>query len=149
MKKRLTRIAPFKLGLASAVSFVLVGLVLALGVCLLSLVTDSRSYHAYTQMDVTPLAPPATSGSPSVPANAPVVAAGGYPHADFAGSTVVHLAPNDFTFGDSPMMLLLFPLIWGVVGFLSGVTGSFAFNLTARWTGGLEVNVEDITAASR
>lgn len=37
---------------------------------------------------------------------------------------------------------VLAPVFYAVIGFLTGVVGAFLYNLTARWLGGLEVEVE-------
>lgn len=38
--------------------------------------------------------------------------------------------------------VILFPLFYALMGFLSGVVGAFIYNLVAKWIGGIEVEVE-------
>jgi hypothetical protein len=36
----------------------------------------------------------------------------------------------------------LFPIFYGVLGFVFGALGAFVYNLIAKWLGGIEVEVE-------
>lgn len=36
------------------------------------------------------------------------------------------------------------PIIYGIVGFIAGVIIGAVYNLLAKWTGGIEVTVEDV-----
>ncbi|MFA6986729.1 MAG: hypothetical protein WC213_11040 [Arenimonas sp.] len=38
--------------------------------------------------------------------------------------------------------IVLFPVFYGVLGFVSGLICAFLFNLTAKFTGGLEIEVQ-------
>jgi hypothetical protein len=40
------------------------------------------------------------------------------------------------------LMSLLFPIFYGVMGFIFGVVTAAIYNLVAQWIGGLEVEVE-------
>jgi hypothetical protein len=42
------------------------------------------------------------------------------------------------------VFLLLFPVIYGAVGFIGGVIAAALYNLVAKWTGGLEFEVTDM-----
>jgi hypothetical protein len=147
VKKRLTRIAPLKLGLALALGLLAFGLVFTLviwGVDGWEMRSGDYSYHEIPWRGE----PPA---SPVVPPAPPQAGTG--QHVDFAGGTVVHLgyptmgqAQNDFTFSVIEGYAFLFlPFVYALVGFVGGFVGAWIFNLTAKWTGGIVINVEDIT----
>ena len=38
--------------------------------------------------------------------------------------------------------ILYFPIMYGIMGFISGVIMAFLYNLTAGWIGGIEVETE-------
>jgi hypothetical protein len=38
---------------------------------------------------------------------------------------------------------ILFPVLYAVMGFVGGIIASFIYNLVAKWTGGLEFEVQD------
>jgi hypothetical protein len=42
---------------------------------------------------------------------------------------------------------IFMPIIYGVMGFLMGIIGAALYNLTARWIGGFEVEVEPLEAS--
>ena len=56
-------------------------------------------------------------------------------------------------FADSPEPLvgiffgvgsvILFPILYGVLGFIGGIITAGIYNLTARWVGGLEIELEE------
>ena len=148
MKKRLTRIAPFKLGLALAVSGALLGLVFALVAWAFQWPVVSSDY-SYNQVPLTAVYPAPATATTSAPLSRPTTTTNG--DAILAGSTVVHLAPvppqNDFGFisisETGGLSLLLFPVLYGIMGFVCGALGAWFFNLTAKWTGGIELTVED------
>lgn len=59
------------------------------------------------------------------------------------------LAPNA---SGMPMLFLgigalILPVVYGAMGFVAGVIGAFVYNLAAKWTGGIEVTVEDAPAS--
>jgi hypothetical protein len=37
---------------------------------------------------------------------------------------------------------VLFPVLYGVIGFIAGLIGAFLYNLFARWVGGFELEME-------
>ena len=39
-------------------------------------------------------------------------------------------------------MSLAMPVIYAIMGFITGVIGAFVYNLVAKWIGGIEVEVE-------
>lgn len=38
--------------------------------------------------------------------------------------------------------IVMFPIIYAVMGFIVGILGALLYNLVARWVGGLEVEVD-------
>ena len=50
-------------------------------------------------------------------------------------------APFAALFGVGAIFL---PIIYGVMGYLSGLLIAVAYNLAARWTGGIEFTFEDV-----
>jgi hypothetical protein len=44
----------------------------------------------------------------------------------------------------SGIFLLFLPIIYGVLGFIGGVIMAFVYNLTAKWTGGIEFTTEEV-----
>lgn len=40
------------------------------------------------------------------------------------------------------MEIIIFPIIYGVVGFISGAVIAFLYNLIAKWVGGIEIELE-------
>ena len=49
--------------------------------------------------------------------------------------------PFAFIFGAGAFML---PVFYGVIGFVFGVISAAIYNLVAKWTGGIEVTVENV-----
>ena len=49
--------------------------------------------------------------------------------------------PFAFLFGIGALFL---PILYGVIGFIFGVIAAAIYNLVAKWTGGIEVTVEDV-----
>ena len=45
--------------------------------------------------------------------------------------------------GPPVILAILFPLLYIVMGFVSGVVGSFLYNLVAKWFGGFEVSFDE------
>lgn len=43
--------------------------------------------------------------------------------------------------------LIVFPIVYGIGGFIAGVIGAFIYNLAARVTGGLEITLDNTTAS--
>lgn len=42
------------------------------------------------------------------------------------------------------MMVILIPVFYGAIGFVSGIIGSALYNLAAKWVGGLKFEVVDV-----
>jgi hypothetical protein len=49
--------------------------------------------------------------------------------------------PFAFLFGAGALFV---PILYGVMGFVLGVLTAAIYNLVAKWTGGIEVTVEDV-----
>jgi hypothetical protein len=49
--------------------------------------------------------------------------------------------PMGFLFGVGALFL---PIMYGVIGFVTGVISAAIYNLVAKWTGGLELTLEDV-----
>jgi hypothetical protein len=61
------------------------------------------------------------------------------------GSFTPHTASNPsplIMIGMSLVMAIIFPIIYGVMGFVFGALSAWAYNLIANWVGGIEVDVE-------
>jgi len=52
------------------------------------------------------------------------------------------VAPFALTAGVMMILSLLFPIFYGVMGFIFGVISAAIYNLVAQWIGGIEVEVE-------
>ena len=37
--------------------------------------------------------------------------------------------------------IILFPIFYGIIGFIAGLIGAFLYNLVAGWVGGIELDV--------
>src|ERR1035437_2953921 len=48
-------------------------------------------------------------------------------------------APAFFGFGI--FFIIFIPVIYGVLGFIGGVVAAFLYNIVAKWSGGIEVEV--------
>ena len=46
-------------------------------------------------------------------------------------------------FGVGIIMIVLFPLIYAILGFIGGIISAAVYNVIASWTGGLEFTVVD------
>jgi len=46
------------------------------------------------------------------------------------------------TFGLGFFSIIVFPIAYGVIGFIGGVIGAALYNLIARWVGGIQVELE-------
>ncbi|UCE66096.1 MAG: hypothetical protein JSU85_14795 [Candidatus Zixiibacteriota bacterium] len=42
--------------------------------------------------------------------------------------------------------VVLFPILYGVMGFIGGIVTAGIYNITARWVGGLEIELEEKSA---
>jgi len=51
-------------------------------------------------------------------------------------------APVAIAGGVMLIMAILFPILYGVMGFIFGVVSAAIYNLVAQWIGGIEVEVE-------
>ena len=160
MKKRLTRIAPLKLGLVTGLCFAAFG-VLSLTLELLvggPMASSHDSDFSYNQVPLS--ASPASLGSS--PTGNPGVHAiqlsnGVVPDSPTvtksSTTTTPSGGPNDpLTFNYHPTgtaIVFSLPFLYTlgfptVMGFFFGWIGALTFNLFAKWTGGIEVTVEDI-----
>ena len=45
--------------------------------------------------------------------------------------------------GFGAIFAIFLPVIYGIVGFISGVISAFVYNLVAGWTGGIELTLTD------
>jgi hypothetical protein len=162
MIKRLTRIAPLKLGLVTAGSAALLGLLsLPVGFLMDAIFSSSDSDYSYNQIPLhTSSAAPGSSptGNPGVHAiqlsngvvpDSPTVTNSSTTATPSGGANGPAGSPTSFDYhvtGNAyapPFYYMLgLPL---VMGFLFGWIGALIFNLLAKWTGGIEVTVEDIT----
>ena len=43
--------------------------------------------------------------------------------------------------------VFIFPILYGIMGFIGGLISAGIYNLTANWVGGLEIEMEEKTAA--
>jgi hypothetical protein len=43
---------------------------------------------------------------------------------------------------------MFFPVLYAVLGFIGGIIASAIYNLVAKWTGGLEFEVQDVPPAA-
>jgi len=41
-------------------------------------------------------------------------------------------------------MIILFPIIFAVIGFIGGALGAFIYNLVAKWVGGIKIELVDL-----
>ena len=46
-------------------------------------------------------------------------------------------------FGGSILLIILFPILYAVMGFIGGIISAAIYNLIASWTGGIEFTVVD------
>ena len=46
---------------------------------------------------------------------------------------------TSFIFG--PLAIILLPIFYAILGFLSGLVGAWIYNLTAKWVGGVEIEL--------
>jgi Transmembrane domain of unknown function (DUF3566) len=42
-----------------------------------------------------------------------------------------------------PLVIILFPVTYGILGFVMGTVGAALYNLIARWIGGIEIELRD------
>lgn len=40
-----------------------------------------------------------------------------------------------------PVMILIMPILYAIIGFISGLVGAWIYNLAARWVGGIEIEL--------
>jgi|HubBroStandDraft_2_1064218.scaffolds.fasta_scaffold98041_2 hypothetical protein len=46
--------------------------------------------------------------------------------------------------GIGAVLAIFLPIVYAVGGFIAGVISAFAYNLVAKWTGGLELTFTDV-----
>ena len=66
----------------------------------------------------------------------------------FAESGNASAAGTGLGAGGMIAMAVIFPIMYGVIGFIGGVIVAGLYNLIARWVGGLEFTVEDVSPSS-
>jgi len=44
--------------------------------------------------------------------------------------------------------VILFPIVYGIIGFIAGLIYAALYNLAARWTGGVEMTLEQVPVAT-
>lgn len=44
--------------------------------------------------------------------------------------------------------ILVFPIMYGIIGFIAGLLYAALYNLAARWTGGFELTLEQLPAGT-
>jgi hypothetical protein len=49
--------------------------------------------------------------------------------------------PSGFVAGLGVLALVLFPILYAIVGFIAGAFTAAVYNLVAKWTGGVEIEV--------
>lgn len=67
----------------------------------------------------------------------------------FSGAAGDLYGMDDFGFMGwmfSGMVIFIYPILYGVIGFLSGVIGGALYNLFARWVGGIKVELKQEVA---
>lgn len=57
--------------------------------------------------------------------------------------------PMPLFFGMGIGFMVFLPVLYALMGFVAGVLGSLAFNLLAKWLGGLELEFEETGAPPR
>jgi hypothetical protein len=46
------------------------------------------------------------------------------------------------------LAIIFFPIVYGIVGFIAGLIYAALYNLAARWTGGVEMTLEQVPVAT-
>ena len=46
------------------------------------------------------------------------------------------------------LAILIFPIMYGIIGFIAGLIYAALYNLAARWTGGIEFKLEQVPVAT-
>lgn len=49
-------------------------------------------------------------------------------------------------FFTGPLMIVVLPVMYGVMGFIGGIIFAWLYNLVAGWTGGVEITLENVAA---
>jgi hypothetical protein len=70
--------------------------------------------------------------------------------------SLLGLAPSSAPNAMPPLMkpffgigaFILFPILFAIGGFISGALSALLYNFVVRWTGGLQVRVEQLTEAA-
>lgn len=62
--------------------------------------------------------------------------------AGFAQQSAGVAPPMPLMLGMGAGFLIMAPIMYGIMGFISGIIGACLYNLVAKWVGGIEVEVE-------
>lgn len=66
------------------------------------------------------------------------------PFAAIVAATGQSAAAHGFGFGLGVLSLVVFPIAYGIMGFVFGLITAFFYNIVAGFTGGIEVTLEAI-----
>jgi len=59
-------------------------------------------------------------------------------------SSVLHGGSSGFGMGFGMVMVILYPLMLGFIGFVGGALGAFVYNLVAKRVGGIKMELVDL-----
>lgn len=69
----------------------------------------------------------------------------------FIGGIIIALVGSAATFGRPGMLgagfgvasIIIFPILYGILGFIIGIIGAAIYNLVAGWVGGIKIDLKD------
>jgi len=64
------------------------------------------------------------------------------------GDMMTMMVPHNAFAGLGAFSLIIFPIGYGILGFISWLVVAAIYILVARWTGGIEVTFEDVTSGA-